>query len=73
MAAPRYSATRQYRWRPGDFDWLVLARNLAVTGYPDVGTLYDDTVALNPQVGRWDLIAPGSVILLPVIPSGASR
>lgn len=66
----RYSATRQYRWLPGDFDWLVVARNLALCGYPDVGTLYDDMLALNPQVGRWDRIAPGSAILLPVIPSG---
>lgn len=66
----RYSATRQYRWLPGDFDWLVVSRNLALCGYPDVGTLYDDMLALNPQVTRWDLIAPGSTILLPAIPAG---
>ena len=73
MATARYSGTRTYVWQPADFDWLVLARNLAVCGYPDVGTFYDDMVALNPQIMRWDLLAPGSIVLLPVIPGSGSR
>jgi len=70
VARPLFGATREDTWRLGDTPWTVCARNLSLSGYPDVPTLYDALIAANPGVQNWSRLAEDSVVLVPIIPQG---
>lgn len=73
MGRPLFSSTRADIWRANDTPWTLCARNLLLSGYPDVPTLYDDFLVANPRVLFWSRLQAGSTVQVPALPKGTVR
>lgn len=67
MSLPVPAQMARYTWTPTDDRWTVAGRFLVQSGYSTTSDLADAIRAANPLVISWRAVAPGSVVLVPLL------